>query len=163
MSHATVLSEVTRVYEGSNGDATKALYERLAALGPCGAVALNLFRAHKNSGRAKVYRGRRYRDAAYDRKQWALDNLSAILVGQGAMAGFAAGTGWGWSEDPDQPAHRWVLYVETPHGQLSFHTAARGVGPDFAGAWDGVRDAGAGRICRWVADLLASEQSPQGQ
>ena len=42
---------ILTVYEASNGDATRALYERLEALGPVCVVAVNLFRAHKNSSR----------------------------------------------------------------------------------------------------------------
>ena len=45
------------IYEGSNGDATRALYEHLQTLGPAGVIALNLFRAQKCSTRAKLYRG----------------------------------------------------------------------------------------------------------
>jgi hypothetical protein len=51
------LIDVALVYEGSNGDATRVLYARLEALGPIGAIAVNVFRAHKSSARAKVYRG----------------------------------------------------------------------------------------------------------
>lgn len=57
----SALVDVVRIYDGSDGDATKALYERLAKLGAIGEIALNLFRAHKNSARAKVYRGGRGR------------------------------------------------------------------------------------------------------
>lgn len=144
------IEEVLRVYAGSDGAATRALYGRLEALGPAGAIAMNLFRAQKNSARAKVYRGRGYRDAAYDRKGWALDNLAAILAEHGAACGIA----WGWGRDPEQPVHDVVLYVDLPTGQVSFHTATRGQGPDYPGQWDGVRDASPGRICSWCARLL---------
>jgi hypothetical protein len=73
------LERVLAVYEGSDGDATKALYAELEQLGPLGVVAAFLLRAQKNSARAKVYRGRRYRGAAYDRKQWAMDELATAL------------------------------------------------------------------------------------
>jgi hypothetical protein len=147
------LIEIMQVYEGSNGDATKALYDRLTALGPVGIVATNLFRAHKNSARAKVYRGGGYRGQAYERKQWAMDNLARELAAHGDVLQGA----WGWAEDAKQEYHRWVLYVDLPTGQVSFHTAARGEGPDYTKPWDGVRDAGAGRICSWIAAVFREQ------
>lgn len=147
---AVTLGDVLAVYQGSDGDATKALYERLARLGPAGEVALNLFRAQKNSERAKVYRGGGYRGKAYDRKQWAMDNLVKILlVNAGAL-----GIRWGWGTDESQEYHRAVLYVDLPTGQVSFHAAARGAGLAYPGDWDGVKDASAGRICTWCWKLL---------
>ncbi len=149
---------VLGVYLGSDGEATKALYERLGAIGPAGAIAVNLFRAQKSSGRAKVYRGGQrgrgsFRGMAYDRKGWALDNLCGGLVEHGEALGLA----WGWGEDSKQPVHRHVLYVDLPAGQVSFHTGSRGVGPNYPGRWDGVRGASPTRVCRWVADVLAME------
>jgi hypothetical protein len=52
-----------------------------------------------------------------------------------------------------QEFHQWVLYVDLPTGQVSFHTAARGVGPDYPGKWDGVRGTGAIRIIKWASSL----------
>lgn len=154
------LIEVMRVYEGSDGDATKAIYARLEQLGPVGLIALNLFRANKCSARAKVYRGGirgrgSYRSMAYDRKNWSIDNLCKIL-GKHADG---CGIRWGWGVDPKQPVHSAVLYVETPTGQVSFHTEARGLGPDYPGQWDGVRGASPERICRWVAQMLSQEMA----
>ncbi len=146
-------AEVLHVFEGSNGDATQRLYERLNALGPVGVVAVNLFRAQKSSTRAKVYRGRGYRGAAYGRKEWSIANLCAVLAEHGA----ALGIGYGWKEDPKQPVYRQVLYVELPTGQVSFHAPERGAGPDYPGEWDGNRGASPARICRWVAGLLSRE------
>lgn len=150
MIGAVTLTEVIRVYQGSDGDATKALYIRLEALGIAGDVAVNLFRAQKASERAKVYRGRQYRAAAYDRKQWSMDNLCAALSTHAAAAGIA----WGWGEDPATIGYPHVLYIELPTGQVSFHTAQRGEGPPYAGAWDGVKGQSADRILRWVGRLL---------
>jgi len=113
-------------------------------------LAVNLFRAQKNSERAKVYRGRRHRSAAYDTKQWAMMNLCNALLHEAA----AAGIGWGWGVDDKQPVHRHVLYIDLPTGQVSFHTGTRGEGPDYAGTWDGVADQAAPRILHWVAALL---------
>jgi hypothetical protein len=150
------LADILRVYNGSDGDATKALFERLEAIGPVGIVAMNLFRASKNSARAKVYRGGGYRGKAYDRKSWAIDNLAKVLGEHGA----ALGLGWGWGEDPAQSFHRDVLYVELPTGQVSFHTAPRGAGPAYASPWDGVKGAGAGRICSFCTIVLNGARPP---
>jgi hypothetical protein len=152
MDYATVLS----IYEASDGEATKALYENLSAFGPAGEVAKNLFRAQKASARAKVYRGGErgrgsFRSMAYDRKGWALDNLCAVLVEHGP----ALKLGWGWGEDSAQAVHRHVLYVDLPNGQVSFHAGLRGVGPDYRRRWDGQRGAVPARVCRFCADVLA--------
>lgn len=149
---ATVLS----IYQGSDGEATKALYAALTTIGDDGVVAINLFRACKGSERAKKYRGgergRSYRGMAYDRKQWALKNIVWALT-KGSV-----GISWGWGidellRDRGDP-HYHVLYVDLPTGQVSFHTGERGVGPPYPGAWDGVREAAAGRICRHIANLF---------
>jgi len=145
-------SDILAVYEGSNGDATKALYADLEKLGPAGIVAVNVFRASKTSGRAKVYRGSRYKGAAYDTKQWSIDNLVKALTEHGDLLRVC----WGWKQDPRQEFHKWVFYCDLPgmRGQISFHTSSRGDGPDYPGEWDGVRDVGPQRICRWIADLF---------
>lgn len=148
-----ILVRILAIYNGSDGDATIALYKELEALGPIGVIAMNVLRAQKNSARAKVYRGRRFKDAAYGRKQWAMDKLTAALTEHAANLGFR----WGWQEDPQQEFHRWVLYIDLPTSQVSFHTAARGIGPNYAGKWDGIREAGPGRTCRFVAAILPEE------
>lgn len=149
------LADVLRTYEGSDGDATRALFARLGKLGPAGAVAIELFRAQKASERAKVYRGGgrggpSYRRMAYDKKQWAMDNLSAALTAHAAELGIA----WGWGIDPKQEFHRHVLYVELPTGQISFHAASRDDGPAHPRGWDGVPGRSADRMLRWIARLL---------
>lgn len=155
-----MLAEIMHVYAGSDGDATKALFTRLETCGPLGIVAVNLFRAHKASARAKVYRGGirgqgSFKRMAYERKQWAMDNLDVALRERDH------GLAWGWKEDAKEPVHRWVLFVETPTGQVSFHTEFRGAGPDFSGEWDGVRDQGSTRICQWIALLLANAEAQE--
>lgn len=159
MSEPMNLAELMIVYQGSNGDLTKSLYERLIALGPKGVIACNLFRALKNSERAKVYRGGKrgqgsYRSMAYERKQWAMDNLCNALEGHARTIGLV----WGWGYDAKAIAFEHVLYVETPFGQVSFHTSARGTGPDYPGQWDGVEKMGSTRICRWIEHVLAEEK-----
>lgn len=146
----TELADIVRVYQGSDGEATKRFYAELETIGPCGYVALNLFRACKSSERAKVYRGGGYRGKAYDRKQWAMDNLCRSL----SMWSDTIEIVWGWGIDDKQDFHRHVLYVELPTGQVSFHTAARGEGPDYGKPWDGMRGQSADRIIRWCVRLL---------
>lgn len=145
---------VWNIYRGSDGDATKAFYARLEGLGPVGVVALNLFRAQKNSSRAKVYRRRSHRGAAYDRKQWAIDNLATVLSRDAEVCELT----WGWGVDPTQPRHNVVLYVDLPTGQVSFHTDQRGNGPEYSSNWDGMLDQSADRICRWCIRLLSPAQ-----
>lgn len=152
----TALASVLRVYTGSDGEATKSLYAQLEALGPLGVIAMNVFRATKCSERAKAYRGGGHRSAAYERKQWSMDNLCEALTASAEGAGIT----WGWGVDEEQPFHRHVLYVDLPTGQVSFHTHERGSGPEYLGKWDGMRGHAADRICRWVGRLLAAEQVP---
>lgn len=153
------IADVLRIYKGSNGEVTLALYKRLETMGPAGMVALNLFRACKCSERAKVYRGGnahgRYRDQAYERKQFSIDNLCKILTEHAHALGIV----WGWGRDEKQGKHDAVLYVEIPTGQVSFHTEPRGEGPDYPAAWDGARGQSADRICRWTARLLDAEKA----
>jgi hypothetical protein len=149
---------VREIYDGSDGDATRALYSRLDLLGPAGTIALNLFRAQKNSSRAKVYRGGirgqgSYKSMAYDRKNYAVTNLTHVLDAHGA----ALGIRWGWQRDDATPAYEWVLYVDVPdRGQASFHMDRRGLGPDYPGVWDGQRGMSHLRIIAWCEQLLAS-------
>jgi hypothetical protein len=150
--------DVYAIYEGSDGEATKTLYAHLSTLGAEGAIAIDLFRAQKASARAKVYRGGvrgrgSYRSMAYDRKGWALSNLAGALARSAADVGIV----WGWGVDQKETAHRHVLYVDLPTGQVSFHSGERYGGPDYPGAWDGVRGVSADRIVRWVRRVLAGE------
>jgi hypothetical protein len=155
-------ADVIRIYTGSDGEATKALYGQLEALGPAGVVALNLFRACKSSSRAKQYRGGirgrgSYRSMAYDRKGWAIENLCKTLMASAADLGIR----WGWGIDEvlrsKGDPHHHVLYVDAPTVQVSFHSGHRGDGPDYPAQWDGVRDQAGGRICAWIGRLLAAE------
>ena len=150
-----VLSDVINTYLGSDGDATKALYARLEQFGPLGTIAVNLFRAQKASERAKVYRGGvrgkgSFRGMAYDRKQWAMDNLCTALTSHADESGIR----WGWGVDSKQEFHRHVLYVDLPTGQVSFHTTSRGDGTHYPGSWDGVPGQSADRILRWIGRVL---------
>lgn len=151
------LSAIIKVYEGSDGDATRALFERLTRFAPRGPIAVHLMRLSKASGRAKAYRGRSgngqsWRAMAYQKKDWAIGELCSLLRDTGEAAGI---TSWGWARDEKAVGFENVIYVDIPGGgQVSFHTHYRRDGPDYAGAWDGVRAGGPRRICRWVEAIL---------
>ena len=128
------------VFNGSEGALTRAYYAALEQHGAAGIVAVNLFRAQKCSTRAKKYRGGirgigSYRGMAYDRKAWSMANLCTAL----AKHGEALGIVYGWKRDPLAFTNPWVLYVDLPNGQVSFHSPTRGDGPDYAGDWDAMR------------------------
>jgi len=123
------------VYAGSNGELTKQYYAELSAVGEIGKVAMNLFLAQKCSSRAKVYRGRHYKNDAYARKQWSIDQLCEILE----QVQKTLKLPYGWKEDPEVlfgEKSSWVLYVDLPNGQVSFHCPSRGDGPDYESEWD---------------------------
>lgn len=148
-----------QVYDGSDGDLTKAYYAELEKHGPIGIVCVNLFRAQKCSTRAKAYRGGirgvgSFKGLAYDRKNWSMQNLCKALMEHGQQLGID----WGWKRDPAQEYHDWVLYVELPDiGQVSFHAASHGEGPNFHGEWDG-KHLSAERILAFC-DLVASQET----
>jgi hypothetical protein len=123
------------VFTRSDGALTRRYCATLTQVSPLGGIAAPLFRALKASSRAKAYhgvskRGVRYRDLAYTRKQWALGELCKALGADGTMR-------YGWGIDPAHAMFRHVLYIETPEGQVSFHSPERGKGPDFPDPWDG--------------------------
>lgn len=142
---------VLEVYRGSDGRATQALYDELNKLGMSGVIAVNLFRACKCSERAKVYRkGPGYKTAAYERKNWSIENLAKVL----APTTFP----FGWAIDEEMrckgdPNHH-IIYVDLPTGQVSFHNGIRHAGPDYKGTWDRAIGTAPDRICRYVAGLL---------
>jgi hypothetical protein len=150
------LARVVRCYNGSDADATRALYADLERHGHLGRIAVCLARAMKTSARAKLYRGGndkgRYSAQAYETKNWSMEQLCKVLVTHGTELGIV----WGWQADPEQEYHSMVLYVEMPgFGQASFHTKDRGEGPDYPNRWDGVRGQTAERILRFAAAVLA--------
>lgn len=119
------------VFQGTNGDVTKAYYIELNSKGPHGQLATALFRAQKRSTAAKAYKRGKFTRAAYDVKNWSLTEIVRI------MQAFNTGFTWGWKHDPNTPNFEWVLYVDIPTGQVSFHSHDRLAGPDYAGEWDG--------------------------
>lgn len=149
--------KASEVYDGSNGDVTRAYYRELEKIGPVGKVAMNLFRAQKCSFRAKKYRGGikgvgSYRSMAYDRKAYSMAELCKILHQYGSTLGIR----YGWKKDPDvifgQKAS-YVLYVDIPTGQVSFHNPSRLEGPDYPGNWDGCRNS-CSRILAFCDSLM---------
>jgi len=135
-----------QAFYGSDAADTRAFMRRLEQAGPEGCLAADLFRCQKASTRAKIY-GRDYRNLAYDRKASFIHRLCNALT---AMRDWR----WGWKQDPCQNFARWVLYVELPQGQVSFHAPERGDGPDYPGEWDGQR-ASETRILAFCDSVLA--------
>lgn len=150
-----------QVYNGSDGEATKAFYQRLMKCFPYGEIAMNLFRAQKCSSRAKNYRRRAWKDDAYSRKQWSIDQLCDILIKEGQTNGIV----FGWKEDPnvlfggEDVKVSWVFYVDLPcpYGQVSFHCPSRGKGPAYDGEWDGQKGASEGRVIEFCDYVLTFE------
>lgn len=153
-----IQQRVMLTYMGSDAGATRELYGELAERGPMGELAVNLMRACKKSERAKVYRGSRFRGASYDGKQWAMGEVCRVLTEHPELV-----SRWGWAEDSAQEFHNQVLYVDLPTGQVSFHTAARGAGPDYPGEWDRQQHQSARRVCAFAARVLSGQPSDQAQ
>jgi hypothetical protein len=103
----------------------------------------------KSSSRAKVYRGANgdysFRELAYARKNDLLRRLCGALADSGLV--------WGWGFDEGRPFNQYVLYVDLPFGQVSFHSCERMAGPDYPGQWDGKRVSEA-RVNAYCAHLL---------
>lgn len=150
--------DVHRIFDGSNGAATRGLYAHLETLGPAGVLALNLFRAVKCSGRAKSYGKRDHIDETYRRKHWSMENICTVLT----LNDVALGVTWGWQRDPRQPVHCWILYVELPNGlgQCSFHTGTRITPNDFPGKWDGRIGGSTTAMLRYVQAVLNHTHLP---
>lgn len=133
---------VAAVFYGSNGGATRSLLAKLSKIKPFGRIAVQLFRAQKASRKAKEYRGgiRRsdgeynsFRDLAYEAKGESMGMLCEELSSD------SCNLKWGWAEDVKQLINSYVLYVELPNGQVSFHSPERFDGPDYEQGWDGQR------------------------
>lgn len=151
------MSEVDDVYNGSDGERTKALYARLADMTPRGPIAMNLLRTLKASSRAKVYRGKpgrggpSYRSLAYEKKDWSIGELCRVLRDHAEVCGIT----WGWGFDAKAIGFEHVLYVDLPGaGQVSFHTHHRRDGLDYPGEWDGMKDVSRDRVCAWAQAVL---------
>ena len=134
------------VMNQNDGDVTKSYYATMNTKGFPGQLAVALFRAQKRSMAAKRYRDRKFTRGAYDVKNWSLGEVCRILGMMNYLKEGMLGIPWGWKRDPKTPGYEWVLYVELPTGQCSFHSADRLSGPDFNGKWDG-QGMSAPRIC----------------
>jgi hypothetical protein len=148
-------SKAREVYEASDGKLTVAFYRRLCARGPAGIIAMNLMRAQKTSSRAKVYRGRQYRNASYETKNYSLDQLCVALEKD------SCGIKWGFGSDDNTPGFVWVVYADLPGiGQVSFHTDHRGDSlrwPNYDGIWDGAKGMSESRILEFCDAVLKLE------
>lgn len=127
------------VFAQSDRAVTKAFYEELERRGPAGAVAINLMRAQKASSRAKQYHGGirgvgSFSSLAYANKSQAMLTLCKILESHGSKLRIR----FGWKEDPSVKFGRssWVLYVDLPQGQVSFHCPERLSMHTYTGEWD---------------------------
>lgn len=142
------------VFHQQNGDVTKAFYAELDSHGPLGRIATCLFRAQKRSSRAKEYRRGKFRSAAYDVKTWSMGELCKVLAEHGTKHGIK----WGWQPDHETKfamESSWVLYVDLPQGQVSFHSPERLTGPDYAGKWDRTGSSAA-RIIQFADSVIDS-------
>jgi hypothetical protein len=164
------------IFEGDDAAKTRAYYTALERRGPIGEFAANLMRAQKASTRAKKYRGGisgvgSFSDLAYQKKAESLTRLCNSLLEHGAGNGIVGGAfppgailnlRWGWKVDPSpiNPHAKWVLYVDLPHGQVSFHSTERFGGPDYPAEFDGAH-ASADRIIRFCDFVFMNP--PQGQ
>lgn len=150
------------VYGTSNGELTRNYYKDLSVIGPIGIVAMNLFRAQKCSVRAKAYRRGSWTADAYQRKQYSMEELCKCLMQHGQSLSIP----FGWKQDPnvvfskyygdENPEPSWVLYIDLPTGQVSFHTKARCVGPDYPGQWDGEKGASEKRVLEFCDYIFTS-------
>jgi hypothetical protein len=131
-------------FDQNNGEVTRQYYRDLNAKGIYGELGVALFRAQKRSMAAKKYRGKRISAAAYEVKNWSMNEIVRLLKTE------LMPCRWGWGEDPTTVGYPWVLYVDLVleewegnvvtrrvFGQVSFHSAERLAGPDYCGGWDG--------------------------
>lgn len=118
------------IFTQNDGRVTMAYYEEMNAKGSLGKIAVALFRAQKRSVAAKRYKRGQFRRRAYDVKNWSMSELCRLLTSEPHKML------WGWKRDPDTPGYEWVLYVDLPTGQVSFHSPQRIDGPDYPGDWD---------------------------
>lgn len=151
------------IFEGDDAGKTRAYYAALERRGPIGEFAANLMRAQKASTRAKKYHGGisgvgSFSDLAYQRKAECLIGLCNWLLSEPVRPALR----WGWKIDPSprDPRASWVLYIDLPHGQVSFHSVERFGGPDYPAEYDGTR-ASAERIIRFCDFVFMNP--PQGQ
>ena len=153
--------DVLRAYQGSDGTLTRRVTQALRGQGPSGELASWLFTAQKASERAKLYGGTKWRGVAYKRKAWALSKLCTFLQEHPDLAvDGEVPLVWGWGRDALNRRVPFVLYLDLPTGQVSFHSTARYSGPDYDGQWDRVPQASPGRVVSFAASLLRQSAIP---
>lgn len=123
--------QAAAVFAQSSGDLTKSYYAEMNTKGPLGELAVALFRAQKRSSAAKKYRRGKFTHAAYDVKNWSLGEICRVITT------YDLRFEWGWKRDPKTPGYEWVLYVDLPTGQCSFHSSQRLHDKNYPGEWDG--------------------------
>ncbi len=149
------------VFNQQDGEVTKAFYAELNCSGPAGKLATALFRAQKRSSRAKDYRRGKFRAAAYDVKAWSMSEVCRLLKEHAVQLGIR----WGWQPDHETKfamESSWVLYVDLPQGQVSFHSPDRMDGPDYSGKWDRTGSSAA-RIIQFADSVLPSGLTPPAE
>lgn len=147
------LEAITETYNDADSAGIKALYQALGNSGPKGVVAMSLFHSSRWSDRAAACQaipGRGgYKHTITERKAASIDILNTMLM----QHGYNLEITWGWTVDPEQPFHAAILCAELPPGQVSFHVAARGIGPTFHN-WVGGKDANAPRVIAYCASVF---------
>lgn len=145
------------VFNGSDAALTRRYHAALLERGAIGKIAMHLLRAQKASLRAKKYHGGipgkgSYSKMAYDRKCESLRELSLILIDHAE----AYHIRWGWGTDDKQAHARYVLYIELPMGQVSYHSPTQFSGPKFEGGWDGM-NASQQRVLAFCEHVMAMQ------
>lgn len=151
------MGRAMEVFAQNNGEVTKAYYAELDAIGPMGKVCTALLRAQKRSDAAKRYRARKHTESAYGVKNWSINELTRLMLEHASLLGIR----WGWKKDRNTPGYEWVIYVDTPNGQVSFHSPYRGSGPQYEGRWDGIRGIGRYRITDLCDHVLDGTPLPE--
>lgn len=123
-------AEVREIFFGSDGERSKALYSQLERIGPHGRIAALCLRAQKASDKANFYIFREYKRIAYERQNEALIALVDTLNQSSIIRT------WGWGRD-EAGYHKWVLYVDLPQGQVSWHNESKIGDRDYPNQSDG--------------------------
>ena len=153
--------EALYVMNQNDGYITRRYYAELGGKGPLGEIAVAIFRAQKRSSRAKDYKRGKYRGAAYDVKQWSMGEICKLIDIHGKKYDLS----YGWKTDPNTlfgESASWVLYVDLPEGQVSFHSPSRGPGPAYAGDWDGQRGMGPNRVAAFCDRVMRGDDARLG-
>lgn len=144
---------VHRAYYGSDPALTRKIYDRLRkSAGQVGELAALLLSAQKTSDRAKVYKNADHRRQSYSTKRKSMTAIANHLMLYAEVVGIVS---WGWKIDPsmEDGEMKWVLYVDLPNGQVSWHSPERFEGPDYPHEWDGSKES-KNRIIEFAQSVL---------